>query len=85
MFCNISVELLRAGGEAMIHGLHAIFHARLQAGSILEVWRKKWTLLPWGKIGDNQYVLLNVQDKIFFTSIAHVENSFDLVSVCTEI
>ena len=25
--CNISAELLKAGGEAMIHGLHAVLNA----------------------------------------------------------
>ncbi|XP_050735881.1 uncharacterized protein LOC127008208 [Eriocheir sinensis] len=32
--CNISAELLKAGGEAMIHGLHAVLTAIWQSGTI---------------------------------------------------
>ena len=32
--CNISAELLKAGGEAMIHGLHAVLIAVWYSGTI---------------------------------------------------
>merc|ERR1712035_263168 len=32
--CTISAELLKAGGEAMIHGLHAVLTAVWQSGTI---------------------------------------------------
>ena len=41
--CNISAELLKAGGEAMIHGLHAVLTAVRHSGTIPPDW--KWGLV----------------------------------------
>ncbi len=38
--CNISVELLKAGGEAMIHGLYAVLTAMWQSGTIPPEWNR---------------------------------------------
>ena len=38
--CNISAELLKAGGEAMIRGLYAVLTAVWHLGSILSDWKK---------------------------------------------
>ena len=38
--CNISVELLKAGGDAMIHGLHAVVTAVWHSDTIPPDWKK---------------------------------------------
>ena len=38
--CNISAELFKAGGEAMIRGLHAVFTAVWHSGTIFRDWKK---------------------------------------------
>ena len=38
--CNLSAELLKAGGEAMIHGLHAVLTTVWHSGTILPDWKK---------------------------------------------
>ena len=37
-FYNISVELLKAGGEAMVHELHAVLTAVWHSGTIPSAW-----------------------------------------------
>ena len=39
--CNISAELLKAGSEAMIHGLHAVLTAVWLSGTIPPDWKKR--------------------------------------------
>ena len=43
--CNISEELLKAGGEAMIRGLHAVFTAVWHSGTITLAGRRGWSSL----------------------------------------
>ena len=38
--CNISAELLKAGGEAMIRGLHAVLTAVWLSRTILPDWKR---------------------------------------------
>ncbi len=38
--CNISAEMLKAGGEAMTHGLHAVLTAVWQSGTIPPDWKR---------------------------------------------
>ena len=45
--CNISVELLRAGGEAMIRGLHVVFTAVWHSGTIPPEWKKGLVVPIW--------------------------------------
>ena len=39
--CNISAELRKAGGEAMIRGVHAVFTAVWHSGTIFRDWKKE--------------------------------------------
>ena len=39
--CNISVELRKAGGEALIRGLHAVLTAVWHSGTIPLYWKKR--------------------------------------------
>ena len=43
--CDMSAELLKAGGEAIIHGLHAVLTAVWHSGTIPPDW-KKGLILP---------------------------------------
>ncbi len=47
--CNISVELLKAGGEAMIHGLHAVLTAVWQSGTIPSDWKRGPVISIWNE------------------------------------
>ncbi len=38
--CNISAEMVKAGGETMIHGLHAVLTAVWQSGTIPPDWKR---------------------------------------------
>ena len=53
--CNISAELLKAGDEAMIRGLHAVLTAIWHLGTITTNW-KKVVVLPYleGKRGPSR-------------------------------
>ena len=73
--CNISGELLKAGGEAMIHGLHAVLVAVWQTGTIPSDWKKGLVVPIWKGKGDRQdcnnyrgITLLSVPGKV----LAHV-------------
>lgn len=73
--CNISGELLKAGGEAMIHGLHAVLTAVWQSGTIPSDWTKGLVVPIWKGKGDRQdcnnyrgITLLSVPGKV----LAHV-------------
>ncbi|KAG0693436.1 Transposon TX1 uncharacterized protein [Chionoecetes opilio] len=52
--CNISAELLKAGGEAMIHGLHAVLTAVWQSGTIPPDWKRGLVVPIWKGKGDRQ-------------------------------
>ena len=73
--CNISGELLKAGGETMIHGLHAVLSAIWQSGTIPSDWKKGLVVPIWKGKGDRQdcnnyrgITLLSVPGKV----LAHV-------------
>ena len=52
--CNISAELLKAGGEAMIRGLHAVLTAVWHSGTIPPDWKKGLVVPIWKGKGDRQ-------------------------------
>ncbi|KAG0723224.1 putative protein in type-1 retrotransposable element R1DM [Chionoecetes opilio] len=52
--CNISAELLKAGGEAMIRGLHAVLTAVWQSGTIPPDWKRGLVVPIWKGKGDRQ-------------------------------
>ena len=52
--CNISAEMLKAGGEAMIHGLHAVLTAVWQTGTIPPDWKRGLVVPIWKGKGDRQ-------------------------------
>ena len=53
--CNISAELLKAGGEAMIRGLHAVLTAVWHSGNTIPPDWKKGLVVPiWKGKGDRQ-------------------------------
>ncbi|KAG0730184.1 LINE-1 retrotransposable element ORF2 protein [Chionoecetes opilio] len=69
--CNISAELLKAGGEAMIRGLHAVLTAVWQSGTIPPDWKRGLVVPIWKGKGDRQdcnnyrgITLLNVPGKV---------------------
>ena len=47
--CNIRAELLKTGGETMIHGLHAVLTAVWHSGTIPSDWKRGWSSLS-GKV-----------------------------------
>ncbi|KAG0715480.1 Craniofacial development protein 2 [Chionoecetes opilio] len=52
--CNISAELLKAGGEAMIRGLHSVLTAVWQSGTIPPDWKRGLVVPIWKGKGDRQ-------------------------------
>ena len=52
--CNISAELLKAGGEAMIRGLHAVLTAVWHSGTIPPDWKRGLVISIWKGNGDCQ-------------------------------
>ncbi len=52
--CNVSAEMLKAGGEAMIRGLHAVLSAVLQFGTIPPDWKRGLVVPIWKGKGDRQ-------------------------------
>ena len=52
--CNISAELLKARGEAMIRELHAVLTAVLHSGSIPSDWKRRLVVPIWISKGDRQ-------------------------------
>ena len=50
--CSISAELLKAGGEAMIRGLHAVLTAVWHSGTIPPDWKKRLVVSVWNGKGD---------------------------------
>ena len=52
--CNISAELLKSGGEAMIRGLHAVLTAVWQSGTIPPDWKRGLVVPIWKGKGDRQ-------------------------------
>ena len=52
--CNISAELLKAGGKAMIHGLHAVLTAIWHLGIIPPDWKRGLVIPIWNGKGDHQ-------------------------------
>ncbi|KAG0720560.1 Nucleotide exchange factor SIL1 [Chionoecetes opilio] len=52
--CNISAELLKAGSEAMFHGLHAVLTAMWQSGTIPPDWKRGLVVPIWKGKGDRQ-------------------------------
>ena len=82
--CNISVELLKAGGEAMICGLHAVLTAAWHSGTIPPDWKKRLIVPIWKGKGDRQdcnnyrgITLLSVPGKV----LAHLL----LMWICTHV
>ena len=45
--CNMSTELLEAGGEAMIHGLHAVLTVVWHSGTIPPDWKRGLVFPIW--------------------------------------
>ena len=45
--CNIGAELLKAGGETMIHGPHAVLIAVWHSGTIPPDWRRQLVVPVW--------------------------------------
>ena len=52
--CGIAAELLKAGGEAMIHGLHAVLSAVWQTGTIPPDWKRGLVIPLWKGKGDQK-------------------------------
>ncbi|KAG0718623.1 Transient receptor potential channel pyrexia [Chionoecetes opilio] len=52
--CNISAELLKHGGEAMIRGLHAVLTVVWQSGTIPPDWKRGLVVPIWKGKGDRQ-------------------------------
>lgn len=52
--CNISAELLKAGGEAMTRGLHAVLTAVWQSGTFPPDWTRGLVIPIWKGKGDRQ-------------------------------
>ena len=52
--CNISAELLKAGGDAAIRGLHAVLTAVWQTGTIPPDWKRGLVVPIWKGKGDRQ-------------------------------
>ena len=52
--CNISAEMLKAGGEAMIHGLHAVLCAVWRSGTIPPDWKRGLVVPIWKGKGCRQ-------------------------------
>ena len=52
--CNVSAEMLKAGGEAMIRGLHAVLSAVWQSGTIPPDWKRGLVVPIWKGKGDRQ-------------------------------
>ena len=52
--CNISAELPKAGGEAMIRGLRAVLTAVWHSGTIPSDWKKELVVPIWKGKGDRQ-------------------------------
>ena len=52
--CNISAELLKAGGEAMIRGLHAVLTAVWHSDTIPPDWKRGLVVSIWKGKGDRQ-------------------------------
>ena len=70
--CGISAELLKAGGEAMIHGLHSVVTAVWQSGTIPLDWKRGLVTPIYKGKGDQQdcnnyrgITLLSVPGKVF--------------------
>ena len=68
----ISAELLKAGGEAMICGLHAVLTAVWHSGTIPPNWKKGLVVPIWKGKGDHQdcnnyrgITLLSIPGKVF--------------------
>ena len=68
---NINAELLKAGGEAMIRGLHTVMTAVWHSGTIPPDWKKGLVIPIWKGKGDlqdcNNYhgiTLLSVPGKV---------------------
>ena len=70
---NISAELLKAGGEAMIRGLHAVLTAVWHSGNTIPPDWKKGLVVPIWKIDCSSYhsgiTLLSVPGKVL---LAHL-------------
>ena len=69
--CNISAELLKAEGEAMIRGLHAVLTAVWHSGTIPPDWKRGLVIPIWKGKGDRQncnnyhrIMLLSVPGKV---------------------
>ena len=52
--CNVSAEMLKAGGEAMTRGLHAVLSAVWQSGTIPPDWKRGLVVPIWKGKGDRQ-------------------------------
>ena len=52
--CNISAELLKAGGEAMIHGLHTVLTAVWHSGTVPPDWKRGLVVPIWKGKGSRQ-------------------------------
>ncbi len=52
--CNISAEMLKAGGEAMIHSLHAVLTPVWQSGTIPCDWKRGLVVPIWKGKGCRQ-------------------------------
>ncbi|MEL6802745.1 MAG: reverse transcriptase domain-containing protein, partial [Bacteroidota bacterium] len=70
--CSISAELLKAGGEAVTRGLHAVLTAVWQSGTIPPDWKRGLVVPIWKGKGDRQdcnnyrgITLLSVPGKVF--------------------
>ena len=70
--CNISVELLKAGGEAMIHGLHAVLTVVWHSCIIPPDWKRGLVVPIWKGKGNRQdcnnyrgIMLLSVLGKVW--------------------
>ena len=69
--CNIRAELLKAGGEAMIRGLHAVLTAVWHSDTIPPDWKTRWVIPIWKGKWDRQdcsnyrgITLLSVRGKV---------------------
>ncbi len=45
--CNVSAEMLKAGGESMIRGLHAVLSAIWQSGTLPPDWKRGLVVSIW--------------------------------------
>ena len=65
MICGIHVELLKAGGNAVLVSLHAVLCSAWNTGVIPTDWKRGLIVPLWKGKGDRQYCNNSVPGKVF--------------------